>query len=162
MKYVKENFYFCLIIFFLIQGIAFGQLSSKDGETYTTEITVKFKTKAFDKIDSKGFTNLEDIKTDLKSAKNFLSNYGKVQFRKSFINENWGDTIKYDLQGKAVKVLDLSQFYSIIFPEPVKMWETVYALRKLSEIEFADPPVFTVRDIAPNDQYYQAGFIFII
>lgn len=157
MKYVKENFYFWLIIFSLIQGVTFGQLSSKDGETYTTEITVKFKTKAFDKIDTKGFANLKDIKTDFKSAKNFLSNYGKVQFRKSFIDENWGDTIKYNLQGKAVKVLDLSQFYSIMFPEPVKMWETVYALRKLPEIESADPPVTVVYDIAPNDQYYQAG-----
>jgi hypothetical protein len=37
------------------------------------------------------------------------------------------------------------------------MWETVYALRKLSEIEFADPPTFVVNDIAPNDLYYQAG-----
>jgi hypothetical protein len=96
--------------------ISFAQISSRNGETYTTEITVKFKTKAIDKTDTRGYASLKNLRTELKLIKDFLQKYGEVQFRKSFIDANWGDTLKYDLQGKAVKVPDFSQFYSIIFP----------------------------------------------
>jgi hypothetical protein len=151
VKLVKENFLFCILILFLLQIITYGQLSTKNGVPYTTEITVKFKTKAFDEIDIDGFAKLQDFRTGFKSAKDFFLKYGAVQFKKTFVDANWCDTVKYDLQGKAVRVPDLSQIYYIIFPEPVKMWETVYALRKLPSVEFADPPAFVVNEVTPDD-----------
>lgn len=127
MKVLRKDVLFCVLVFSFLQNIAFGQLSSKNGNTYTTEISVKFKIKAFDEMDTNGLAKRQDLKSGLKSVNDFIQEYGEVKFRKTFADASWGDTIRYNRQGKTVKVPDLSQIYSITFPEPVKMWETIYA-----------------------------------
>lgn len=142
---------FLVVLLILLQNVSLAQISNINGVVYTSEINVKFKSKAFEKINSEGFAELNQLRQELEPVRDFLFKNGALTLQKVFMDINWGDTIGYNIQGKEVKILDISQSYIVKFQVPVKMWETVHALRELPGIEFADPPTFIVNDISPND-----------
>lgn len=116
---------FLVVLLILLQNVSLAQISNINGVVYTSEINVKFKSKAFDKTNSEGFAELNQLRQELETVRDFLFKNGALTLQKVFMDINWGDTIGYNIQGKEVKILDISQSYIVKFQVPVKMWETV-------------------------------------
>lgn len=151
MKLLINTYSILWLLLAVVTNVGISQISTKDNIVYTTEITVKFKSKAFDMIEPAGFAQLGKMRSELRASKNYFEKHAEVRFRQVFPDAIWGDTLRTNKFGETVVVPDLSQFFLVIFPKPVKMWETVFELRKVPDIESADPPTFAVPDLTPND-----------
>lgn len=137
-------------------GLLWGQSGKAVNHFFTTELVVKFSIKAFEEknfrmIDSQESAELANLNTSFQEVIDYLKPYGNIVFVKVFPGVEWGDTLTTNKIGQLVKIHDLSQFYKVIFPEPIKLWETIYELRSLPGIEHADPVPMLASDITPDD-----------
>jgi len=150
------------LFIFLLTACLFGQTYNTDADIFTKELVVKFKSKAFGNSDfrmekNQKVADLEQLNIKLSETRKYLSKFDKVNFTKVFKNVEWGDTISVNKKGEKVRIHDLSQFYTIKFSKPVKMWKTIYELRSLPGVEHADPQTQKINDIEPDDLHGQGN-----
>lgn len=104
---------------------------------------------------------MDDIAPEYEHIRTFLENlagsYAEFQLVKQIPSAVWGDTLKPRASdGALVPVIDMSQLYLLHFSDYIPVEEVIEEFLKLSEIEYAHPPVEAV-DLAdpPNDPLYE-------
>lgn len=125
-----------------------------NGATYSTLVSVKFRTKTIDL--KKGLTNaaLMDIQVP-KVRELFVSiekDFGRFSIIKEFGDHEYGDTAGIDIISKrSVKLKDLSQFFKLKFDKVVCIDSIINRLRKSNCFSFVDGPFTAYYTYQPND-----------
>lgn len=134
---------------------------SEQGILETLGLEVKFNCPVINPEQGVQYASLDDIAPEYEHIRTFLENlagsYGEFQLVKQIPSAVWGDTLKPRASdGALVPVIDMSQLYLLHFSDYIPVEEVIEEFLKLSEIEYAHPPVEAV-DLAdpPNDPLYE-------
>jgi len=134
---------------------------SEEGILENLGLEVKFNCPVINLEQGVQYASLDDIAPEYEHIRTFLENlagsYGEFQLVKQIPSAVWGDTLKPRASdGALVPVIDMSQLYLLHFSDYIPVEEVIEEFLKLSEVEYAHPPVEAV-DLAdpPNDPLYE-------
>lgn len=126
----------------------------ENGKTYSTIVSIKFKTKTIDlKKGIKNVTLGDILIPGIKDLfKTIEKDVGKFQIEKEFSYREWGDTIGINIVSKqSVKIKDLSQYYKLRFDNIVCIDDISILLKKSDFFSFVNGPFSAFYAYEPND-----------
>lgn len=142
--------------------ISEGKFYKKNNTLYTDRIVVKFN-KAILNLDENNKNSKRQAIPSLHANVNKLlddlaNKYGEMDLIKKIPSADPNDLQRTNKRtGEIVTIADMSQLYTIKFPNPVPLKSTVKSFEDLSEVDYAHQPI-TIKTLdSPNDTLYQMG-----
>lgn len=145
MKFINK---FCVGI--LLIGVIFSSLYSQAEKDFSDEIMVYF-TSAVEYNEMK--KGIEITSNAIKDAlKRF--NIDAQSMSRAFPDFKKADTIVISIDGRGIKMPDLSKIYKIKIPKGKSRKQVIDALSKCPEVLFAEPNGIANPDAVPNDDRF--------
>ncbi|MBU2586445.1 MAG: S8 family serine peptidase [Bacteroidetes bacterium] len=131
---------------------ASAQVTVRDGMVLADYLTVKFKIPVVEMPIGQNRATASDFKSSMQHIRSFFTRFGTdVVFEKVIEHARAEDTLYVTPSGEVKRLHDWSQVFKVVFPQPVDVWKTIKELQKLTEVEYAQPPIQVVSDLTPND-----------
>ncbi len=127
-----------------------GRFYTKNKVLYSDKIVVKFKSSILSLNENNIKATRLEIDPSHKNVNKLLADlaqkYGEMEIIKKIPSADPNDLQRTNKRtGEQITIHDISQLYSIRFPNPVPVDSTVNFFKGLSEVEFAHQPVSILR-----------------
>jgi hypothetical protein len=137
-----------------------GRFYLLNGVVYCDAIVIKFNTEVIRLgVDERLATKDQIVSPDVRALLDRIeTKHGRAKIIKQIPGARYGDVVRINKRtGKQVRIIDLSQLFTLKFSEPVDLDKVLGEFNALDVVEYAEQPVSVVYYVSPNDPHYTNG-----